>query len=99
MLCLCVAVLAFIVFVIVEGKVSRPVMPPHIFTNPTRIGAYAAAFVHAMGYMGLNYYLPVYFQAVRSQSTSQSGISMLPLVIMFGVVSTGSGYLITATGR
>lgn len=74
-------------------------MPLHLFTHPTRIGAYAAAFAHAMGYMGLNYYLPVYFQAVRGQSTSQSGISMLPLVTMFGLASTGAGYLITTTGR
>lgn len=98
-LCLCASAFALAVFIFVETKASKPVMPLHLFTHPTRIGAYVAAFVHAMGYMGLNYYLPIYFQAVRGQSTSQSGVSMLPLVTMFGVVSTGAGYLITATGR
>lgn len=98
-ICLCVAALALFVIGFIERKVSKPVMPLHLFTDRTRIGAYIAAFVHAMGYMGLNYYLPIYFQAVRGQDTSQSGISMLPLVTMFGVVSTGAGYLITATGR
>lgn len=98
-LCLTFAAFALAVFVFVERKVSKPVMPPHLFTHPTRIGSYAAAFAHAMGYMGLNYYLPVYFQAVRGQTTSQSGVSMLPLVTMFGLVSTGAGYLITKTGR
>lgn len=86
-------------FIYAETKATRPVIPLRFFTHPTRIGAYLAAFFHAVGYMGLNYYLPIYFQAVRGQSASESGISMLPLVLMFGIASTGAGYLITATKK
>lgn len=86
-------------FIYAETKATKPVIPLRFFTHPTRIGAYLAAFFHAVGYMGLNYYLPIYFQAVRGQTPSQSGISMLPLVLMFGIASTGAGYLITATKK
>lgn len=86
-------------FIYAETKATKPVIPLRFFTHPTRIGAYLAAFFHAVGYMGLNYYLPIYFQAVRGQSASQSGVSMLPLVLMFGIASTGAGYLITATKK
>ncbi|KAG8162137.1 hypothetical protein KVR01_007902 [Diaporthe batatas] len=86
-------------FIYAETKATKPVIPLRFFTHPTRIGAYLAAFFHAVGYMGLNYYLPIYFQAVKGQTPSQSGISMLPLVLMFGIASTGAGYLITATKK
>ncbi|POS75852.1 hypothetical protein DHEL01_v205758 [Diaporthe helianthi] len=86
-------------FIYAETKATKPVIPLRFFTHPTRIGAYLAAFFHAIAYMGLNYYLPIYFQAVRGQTPSQSGISMLPLVLMFGIASTGAGYLITATKK
>lgn len=86
-------------FIYAETKATKPVIPLRFFTHPTRIGAYLAAFFHAVAYMGLNYYLPIYFQAVRGQSASQSGISMLPLVLMFGIASTGAGYLITFTKK
>lgn len=93
------AVLSLGFFLYAETKATKPVIPLRFFAHPTRIGAYLAAFFHSVGYMGLNYYLPIYFQAVRGQSASESGISMLPLVLMFGIASTGAGYLITATKR
>ncbi|KUI72124.1 hypothetical protein VM1G_07633 [Cytospora mali] len=98
-LCLVISVLALVSFIFAETRATRPVIPLRFITHPTRIGAYVSAFFHSIGYMGLNYYLPIYFQAVKGQSASQSGVSMLPLVLMFGVVSTGAGYLITATRR
>lgn len=97
--CLLVSSFAFVSFIFAETRAIKPVIPLRFFTHPTRIGAYTSAFFHAIGYMGLNYYLPIYFQAVRGESASQSGISMLPIVLMFGIVSTGAGYLITATKR
>lgn len=97
--CLIISVFTFASFIFAETRAAKPVIPLHFFIHPTRIGAYIAALFHSMGYMGLNYYLPIYFQAVKGQSASQSGVSMLPVVLMFGVVSTGAGYLITATKR
>lgn len=98
-LCLIVSVLALGSFILAETRATKPVISLRFFTHPTRIGAYTSAFFHAIGYMGLNYYLPIYFQAVKGQDASQSGISMLPIVLMFGLVSTAAGYYITVTKR
>lgn len=98
-LSLVVSACALATFIFAETRAVKPVISLRFFTHPTRIGAYTAAFFHAIGYMGLNYYLPIYFQAVKGQNASQSGVSMLPIVLMFGFVSTGAGYLITATRR
>lgn len=97
--CLVISVCALASFIFAEIRAVKPVISLRFFTHPTRIGAYTSAFFHAIGYMGLNYYLPIYFQAVKGQNASQSGVSMLPIVLMFGIVSTGAGYLITATKR
>lgn len=98
-LCLIISVCALATFIFAETRAARPVISLRFFTHPTRIGAYTSAFFHSIGYMGLNYYLPIYFQAIKGESAAQSGVSMLPIVLMFGIVSTGAGYLITATKR
>lgn len=97
--CLIISAFSLVIFMFTESRAAKPVIPLRFFTHPTRIGAYISAFFHSIGYMGLNFYLPIYFQAVKGQSASQSGVNMLPLVLMFGIVSTGAGYLITATQR
>lgn len=97
--CLILAIVAMGVFSFVETKSTKPVIPLRFFTHPTRIGSYGSTFMHAMAYSGLNYYTPLYFQGVRMQSASESGVSLLPLVLAFAIVSTGSGYFITATKR
>lgn len=97
--CLAAAALVFATFVLAEARAANPVLPLAFFAHPTRVGAYAAALLHAAGYMGLNYYLPVYFQAVRAQGASETGVSMLPFVVMCGTASAGAGYLISKTRR
>lgn len=97
--CLVLGVVFVGLFIFAESRARRPVIPLRFFTHRTRVGAYTAAFFHAISYSGLNYYAPIYFQGVRDQSASESGVSMLPLVLAFALVSTGSGYLITATKR
>lgn len=97
--CLVAAALVFATFVFAEAHAANPVLPLAFFAHPTRIGAYAAALLHAAGYMGLNYYLPVYFQAVRAQGASETGVSMLPFVVMCGTASAGAGYIISKTRR
>lgn len=99
MVSLVLAAITFAGFIVAESRAEKPVIPLGFFTHPTRAGAYTAAFFHAMAYMGLNYYLPLFFQGVKGQSASQAGLSMLPLVLAFGIVSTLSGLLITATRR
>ncbi|CAM1501693.1 Fc.00g036770.m01.CDS01 [Cosmosporella sp. VM-42] len=99
LVCIILSAVGVITFAYFETRAERPVIPLRFFKHRTRTGAYAASFLHAISYSGLNYYTPLYFQGVRGQSATESGVSLLPLVLAFAVVSTGSGYMITATRR
>ncbi|KAH1521084.1 hypothetical protein KXW39_006112 [Aspergillus fumigatus] len=47
----------------------------------------------------LIYYLPIYFQSIKSASAAQSGIRNLPLILAISLLTIFSGGLITATGH
>jgi len=47
----------------------------------------------------LIYYLPIYFQSIKSASAAQSGIRNLPLILAVSLLTIFSGGLITATGH
>lgn len=69
----------------------EPLIPPGVLHNPVvRMGTLAACF--GMGtYIGLTIYLPVYFEAVRGLSASQSGLALIPLMAGTVVGATLSG--------
>lgn len=69
----------------------EPLIPPGVLHNPVvRMGVLAACF--GMGtYIGLTIYLPVYFEAVRGLSASQSGLALIPLMAGTVVGATLSG--------
>ncbi|WP_445501954.1 MDR family MFS transporter [Microvirga sp. G4-2] len=58
----------------------EPLIPPGVLHNPVvRMGVLSACF--GMGtYIGLTIYLPVYFEAVRGLSASESGLALIPLM-------------------
>ncbi|MBM6594060.1 MDR family MFS transporter [Microvirga pudoricolor] len=58
---------------------SEPLIPPGVLRNPVvRMGTLSACF--GMGtYIGLTIYLPVYFEAVRGLTASESGLALIPL--------------------
>ncbi len=65
-------------------KADEPLIPPEILKNQVvRTGVLAAGF--GVGtYIGMSIYLPIYFQAARGLSASESGLAMIPM--MFGSV-------------
>lgn len=69
----------------------EPLIPPSVLHNPVvRMATLSACF--GMGtYIGLTIYLPVYFEAVRGLSASQSGLSLIPLMAGTVVGATLSG--------
>lgn len=98
--CLIATIPLLATFAVAEARAARPVLPlALVLGHPTRAAAYAAALLHAAAYMGLNYYLPVYFQAVRAQGAAETGVGMLPFVVMCGTASAAAGYAITKTRR
>ena len=62
------------------------------------MGTLSACF--GMGtYIGLTIYLPVYFEAVRGLSASQSGLALIPLMVGTVAGATASGRVMSHVGN
>ncbi|PBP17759.1 major facilitator superfamily protein [Diplocarpon rosae] len=83
----------------VSGRVAEPTMPPRLFTNRTSVAIYVMAFVHGILLLYVTYFLPVYFQAVKSASPSRAGVALFPTATTIAPAAAISGVVITITGR
>ena len=61
---------------------------------PTR-----ASFVYSMAFMGTSAFLPLFMQVGQGVAATNSGFTMLPLMVGMIASSTLSGQLVTRTGR
>lgn len=61
------------------------------------IGPYQLFFVGDL--IMLLYYLPIYFQSIRSADPIESGVNNLPLVISVGIFSVVGGLVVAKTGH
>lgn len=82
-----------------SGYQSKPVMPPRLFKNRTSCIAFVLVFLHGMILYWVTYFLPVYFQSVLLSTPTQSGVQLLPTLIVLVPFAIIAGGLMTATGR
>ncbi|OJJ45038.1 hypothetical protein ASPZODRAFT_134468 [Penicilliopsis zonata CBS 506.65] len=78
---------------------AEPSIPLRLFSSATALCALWISFLQNMLLYWVGYFLPVYFQAVRGLSPTQSGILCLPItaaIAPFGVIT---GILIAVTGK
>jgi EmrB/QacA subfamily drug resistance transporter len=87
------------VFALVERRAVEPVLPLHLFGNRTFSVANFCGFIVGFAMFGAITYLPSFFQIVRGESPTISGLQLLPLMAGLLVVSIGSGQYIARTGR
>ncbi|KAL8292144.1 hypothetical protein RQP46_001610 [Phenoliferia psychrophenolica] len=71
-----------VIFVIYEWKFAgkSSILPLRFFKNRTQVGACLEAFFLMFVLLLGTYYLPVFFQATRDSSATQSGIQILPFM-------------------
>ncbi|KAH6995062.1 major facilitator superfamily domain-containing protein [Ilyonectria destructans] len=87
-------------FVLNEWKVAEyPVIPVHLFHSWSSAAAYAVCFFHAYVFMGVAYYLPLYFQAVLLASPLRSGSYLLPFILSITITAAITGVYIQLTGK
>ncbi|KAF4465350.1 DHA14-like major facilitator efflux transporter (MFS transporter) [Fusarium albosuccineum] len=87
-------------FVFNEWKLAEyPVIPVHLFRAWSSTAAYAVTFFHAFVFMGVAYYLPLYFQAVLLASPLRSGLYLLPFILSITVTAAMTGAYIQLTGK
>ncbi|MGP0051879.1 MAG: MDR family MFS transporter [Solirubrobacteraceae bacterium] len=87
------------VFVVVERRATEPVLPLHLFSNRGFSVTSVVGFVVGFAMFGAITYLPAFFQIVHGESPTVSGLQLLPLLVGLIICSTGSGVVISRTGR
>ncbi|KAF4344385.1 branchpoint-bridging [Fusarium beomiforme] len=87
-------------FVWNEWKLAEyPVLPVHLFKTSSSSAAYAVNFFHAFVFMGVAYYLPLYFQAVLLASPLRSGVYLLPFILSISISAAITGAYIQFSGK
>lgn len=93
------ALVGFIVFVLIEGRVEEPIMPLRLFRIANFSLAAGLGFVAGFAMFGGITFLPQFQQFVQGQSATNSGLLLMPMMISAMAFSLGGGLLISRTGR
>ncbi|WP_251055200.1 MFS transporter [Streptomyces sp. ISL-66] len=88
-----------IAFVLVERRALEPVLPLKLFRIRTFVLCSLISFVVGFAMFGAMVYLPTFLQVVQGVSPTMSGVHMLPMVLGMLITSTGSGQIVSRTGR
>ncbi len=94
-----VALLALGGFVLVERRVTEPILPLGLFANRNFALVSVVGFLLGFAMFGSMNFLPLYQQTVQGASATESGLLLLPLMFGMLVVSLVVGRAITRTGR
>jgi MFS family permease len=87
-------------FLFNEKRLAKyPLMPLAVFKTGSNNATFLIAIGHTMVSIGIEYYLPLYFQSVKQSSPLRSGLLILPLMVTEAIVDILVGVLIHRTGR
>jgi EmrB/QacA subfamily drug resistance transporter len=91
--------LALAVFVWVEIRADEPILPMRLFASPVFTVCCVLSFIVGFAMLGALTFLPTFMQFVDGVSATESGLRTLPMVAGLLITSTGSGILVSRTGR
>jgi EmrB/QacA subfamily drug resistance transporter len=86
-------------FVVVERRVTEPILPFRLFRIQVFNVASGVGFVIGFAMFGAITFLPVFLQLVDGASATSSGLNILPLMAGLLVASISSGQIISRIGR
>jgi DHA2 family methylenomycin A resistance protein-like MFS transporter len=93
LLAIAAAVLGLRLFVHLEGRSARPILPLHLFANRTFSATASAALLYAGAFFGSVLVFSFYFQEVRGDSPALAGLHIAAVIGSFGVTSVAAGRL------
>ena len=97
---LCISFPLFAVFIYVEFKVAHePFAPKHIIFARGLSASFLCNFASFAAWMGMLFYLPLYYQAVDMTTASQAGLRLIPAVVASTLGSLGGGLFMQKTGK
>lgn len=77
----------------------EPSIPTKLFSSPTAVCALWIAFIQSVLLYWVGYFLPIYFQALRSSTATESGLFVLPITAAIAPLGIITGVLIASTGK
>ena len=94
-----ITVAAIAAFLFVERRVAEPVFPPHLLSDRVFTAAGVVALLVGFAMFGTITFLPLYYQVVRGDSPTASGLEILPLMAGLLLTSIAGGLIVSRTGR
>ncbi len=86
-------------FVLIENRVSEPLIPLRLFKNRTFTITTLIGLVLGMGMFSAMSMLPTFLQMSSGAGVTESGLLMLPMMAGLMLTSILSGFAISRTGR
>ena len=93
------AILAAILFVIVELRAQDPLVPMSLFRNRTFTLSVIASIATGIAMFGASVFLGQYMQLARGATPTQAGLMTIPMIAGLLLSSIGVGALITRYGK
>jgi EmrB/QacA subfamily drug resistance transporter len=87
------------IFLWCETRVASPLLPLSMFRHPAFTGATIVSASSGVMLYVVVVFMPLYFQTHRGLLPSDSGWHLLPLMVGITAGSTGSGRVLSATGK
>ena len=94
-----IAVVATVAFIIVEVKVSEPLIPMHLFRNRTFTLTVIASISIGVSMFGTAVYLAQYMQVSRGFGPTEAGLMTIPMAAGMLGSSIIIGQLVSRTGK
>jgi EmrB/QacA subfamily drug resistance transporter len=93
-----ISIVSLIAFLVIEPKAEDPIIPFGLFKEPIFTLGTAGLFVMALGLFGVISFLPLFLQAVIGMSATNSGATLIPLMLGMMATMLTSGFLLKKTG-
>lgn len=96
---LTLAAVMAVAFLFAERLAAEPLIPLHLFRNPTFAVDSVIAVVIGASMMTTTVYMPLYLQSVLGQSATHAGAAITPMTVSFIVGSMVCGTVVSRLGR
>jgi EmrB/QacA subfamily drug resistance transporter len=85
------AVVLLVTFVVIENNTAEPLLPPRVFTERNRAGAFLVSLLIGLALFGMFLFLVYYMQGTLHYTALKSGLAFLPfsagIVVAAGLAS------------